>query len=124
MLSGDKEKKTNTFLKQNSTVGTLEKFLSYKNYASSVRDKMMRMEKMEREFPSSSTGRKKTLSKKGELIRMDDKEISHSELEHTVLSERNQPVNGQKATDQLEEIHMQIINRSTVRSGPKWERCR
>lgn len=47
------------------------------------------------------------------------KEINHSELEHAVLSERNQPVNGQKATDQLEEIHMQIISKSRVRIEPE-----
>lgn len=52
MLYGDKEKETNTFLKQKSTVGTLEKILSYmKNYTSSIEDEAVRMEKNGRGIP-------------------------------------------------------------------------
>lgn len=67
-----------------------------KNYLSNVGDKTMGMEKMENEFPSPSSRRKRILSKKRALFKeWMIIEIKHSEPEHTVLPGENQPVNGQ-----------------------------
>lgn len=57
----------------------------------------------------------KILSKKEDLNEKMIKEISHTEPEHAVLSERNQAINDQEATDQLEEVCMPIISMNRIR---------
>lgn len=54
------------------------------------------------------------------------KEISCTEPEHPVLSindQRNQSINDQKATDQVEEICMQIISMNRVKIESEVVQC-
>lgn len=66
----------------------------------------------------------KILSKKEGLNEKMIKEISHTEPEHSDLSERNRSINDQEATDQLEEICMPIISMNRIRIESEVVQCR